>query len=207
MDLGGRDPNHVLAAPFSVSGKARHLISPENSCRVIWALNVSRCSKGSFNLLYISIWETLNLGGKRGGHVLCTLWKVGVVRWATYPWRMKHPSETTDASYASGSMLLLIYEGHTFIVIIPQTAPLLMLCFVSQTTDASYASYILANIFTKTLFITWFITIRDKLNLVFTTLGLMGRVKDNLLATDKNRQNSSLLKKLQYSQVKKESFQ
>lgn len=63
MDLGIRDPNHTLAGPLKVSEKALQATSLGKQCRVMWALKVSRCSRGSLVPSYIFMRGTHNLGG------------------------------------------------------------------------------------------------------------------------------------------------
>ena len=51
MELGINLLNYTLAGPFSVDGKARHIILSATSCKCIKVLNDSKWSKGSFDSL------------------------------------------------------------------------------------------------------------------------------------------------------------
>ena len=51
MELGINLLNYTLAGPFSVVGKARHIILSATSCKCIKVLNDSKWSKGSFDSL------------------------------------------------------------------------------------------------------------------------------------------------------------
>ena len=62
--FGGRLPNHTLAGPFSVVGKALDIISSRMPWRWIVVLNVAMWSQGSRVLSYESKVGILNLEGK-----------------------------------------------------------------------------------------------------------------------------------------------
>ena len=51
MELGVSLLNHTLAGPFSVVGKAWHMISFAVPCKCMRVLNDSKWSKGSFDSL------------------------------------------------------------------------------------------------------------------------------------------------------------
>ena len=50
MELGVNLLNYTFVGPFSVVGKARHMILSATPCKCMGVLNDSRCSKGSFDL-------------------------------------------------------------------------------------------------------------------------------------------------------------
>ena len=51
MELGVNLLNHILVGPFSVVGKARHMILSTTPCKCIRVLNDSKWSKSSFDPL------------------------------------------------------------------------------------------------------------------------------------------------------------
>ena len=64
MELGVNWLNQILAAPFSVVGKALHMISSATPWRCIKVLKVSRWSRRSLTSSWLSIYDMWNLCGR-----------------------------------------------------------------------------------------------------------------------------------------------
>ena len=64
MEFGGSLPNHTLARPFDVVGKALHMISFGTPWRCIVVFNVAMWSQGSLIPSYESKVSILNLEGR-----------------------------------------------------------------------------------------------------------------------------------------------
>ena len=71
--------NHTLVGPFSVVGKALHIISSKALCKCMKVLNDSRWSSGSFDPSYVSTCDIRNFT-RRGKEVTSAV-NGELVRW------------------------------------------------------------------------------------------------------------------------------
>ena len=79
IELGVNLLNQIFAGPFSIVGKALHMISSTTPCRCIRVLKDSKWSMGSLDSSYVSNYGIQNFGGK--GNKVTDAVNGELVRW------------------------------------------------------------------------------------------------------------------------------